>query len=369
MTIRITALSLGILVAFAAGTQAAPLNNPSATLFPTTDKLRSELGDMNKDLTSLAKRLDESKDAVENARKMDEAASALVKGMDKTDDDLVRIIRQLKPISGIPQLRLLKAVVANLESLQKDVHDVRVKADKAEKEVFKPLSAKLKEAESDLKLTIAECKGAASRANLTRGALGLSETVIQGQGSPAGAVAALENLSKGVRTGIAPAYAGVKSLDNASDDAEKAVEHLETALKGLTALQPAVAKVTKDLIPIDSSAREMDKVLSKKLELKLFGKKFGFSVRQVLEGPGKVADFVLKPFDELANKALAPVLKKFKLQLSLPKEFAKIPTELSSATARATSVNTPLKDLEKTLDSKFITNFEHDLDKVPNNKK
>jgi hypothetical protein len=161
----------------------------------------------------------------------------------------------------------------------------------------------------------------------------------------------------------------VDSLDDAADDARKAAESFVRVVKGLTALRPAVAKLAKDLRPVDSAAREMDKVLSKKLELKIVGKKFGFSVRQILEGPGKVADFVLTPFDALADKALTPVLKKFKLQLALPASFARIPTQLTAAAGKAPGLNGPVKELEAALDSTFLADFQKTLVAVPQNVK
>ena len=64
--------------------------------------------------------------------------------------------------------------------------------------------------------------------------------------------------------------------------------------------------------------------------MKVFGKRVGFTVRQVIEGPGKVADIFLKPLEKLADAALKPVLHALHLEVRTPRELVAIEHSLDA---------------------------------------
>lgn len=358
MTWRPTTIAIGFLVALTGSATAAP------TALPQTTALRHELDGVRQDLTSLADRLERVEESVEDARKKVEAASNLVKALDAADDKLARVIREAKPLSGIPQLRVLRPLVTNLEQIRKQVHAARVKADQANKDVLRPLAARLRETERDLTLAVRECDAAAGWARAAELGMGFAQDGVEARGRPQ-EVAPLERAAAAARRGTGPLETALAELDVAAGAAEKEAVKLATAVKAVTLLSPGLVKLNRDLTPVDKAAGELGKVMSKKVAVKLFGKEFGFTVRQVLEGPGKIADFALKPLMALADKATAGVLKKLKLQVPAPRGLGDLNKRLAAVATAATRLDRPFDRLGESLDTAFLDEFRDSIAALP----
>ena len=108
--------------------------------------------------------------------------------------------------------------------------------------------------------------------------------------------------------------------------------------------------------PGEKVANDLDKVMSKRLETKLpvppF-KKVGFSVRDVLEQPGKVLDLALKPLETMAKKALEPVTKKLNLRIPPPKGFDDLARAMSQLSSAAKNLEGTLARCESQLQGEW----------------
>ena len=287
----------------------------------------------------------------------------VIRGLGQIDDLLIRVTRQLDPVSKLPPTRTLRPLVANLTKLQKQIHKIRVKGDNLNKKVLKPLHKRLKSLESNLKTAIADMDEAARTADQSRRHLDTLSDFVQSHNIPASYVA-LEKLSQKTRAGIHPLNAGLKKADDASRAVEDDLNGLTKDLSGVTSSGPAVQKLQKDLAPVDKSSRELDKVLNRRISLKVLGKNYGFTVRQVIEGPGKLLDVILKPLEKLADAALKPVLHSLKLEIKPPRELAEIEHSLDAVAARQAKATQSIAQLESALQNTGLASFRKSLDEL-----
>jgi hypothetical protein len=369
MKLRIASLALFVLFTFSqakvdagppSSHRAASRNSASSAQLPETNLLINELQQSDTTLTSLSARTERAEKTTGHAAAIVNATSLVIRGIDQIDDLLIRVTRQLDPVSKLPPTRELRPLVANLTQLQKQVHKVRVKGDKVQEQHLKPLHEHLENLEDQLKVSAAELKTGAGAADQARRHLVTLRDVVQSSNVPA-ADAALDTLSKRTRAGIRPVNAGLKSADDASRAVEDELNGLIRDLSGVTSSESAVRKLQRDLAPVDKAARELDKVLNKRIAIKLFGKEYGFTVRQVIEGPGKVADFILKPLQVLADAALKPVLHAFKLEIKPPRELAAIEHSLDAAAARQAVVTQSIARVESALNNIGLAAFRESL--------
>ncbi len=340
-------------------TQRAPDTSSSLKL-PETNSLCEELQQSNKTLISLSARTARMKTTVGNARMAVDAASTVIRGIDKIDDTLIRVIRQIDPVSKLPPTRALRPLAENLTKLQKQIHKIRVKGDNLQKKVLKPLRSRLKSLESKLKTAIAEMDTAARRADQARRHVQTLRDFVEAHYNQA-AAGALETLAQKTRAGIEPLNAGLKRVDDNSGAAENELNGLMKDLSGATTSAPAVRKLDKDLIPVDKASRELDKVLNKHIGAKVLGKYYGFTVRQVIEGPGKLLDIILKPLEKLADKALEPVLHSLKLEITPPRELEAIQRSLDAVVKREATLTRSLDHFESALQSTSLAAFQNSL--------
>ncbi|HEY2787203.1 MAG TPA: hypothetical protein VGJ05_19745 [Fimbriiglobus sp.] len=328
--------------------------------FPQTTALLGELATTHRSLDNLAKNLDTAKSRVEESRTGVKLASALIKQIDKADDGMARDIKQLKTMAAIPTLKMLPPLVKLLEDVRKKVHTVRVKGDKFNADVLKPLAEKLKTLADDIKVTITQVKGSAAHAGVAQLGLGGAKTVIEQRGSKRSEVAGLERTSKVAQVGVKPAAAGIATLDKTTNDIVSNVNRLLPSLKDVATLKPGIDKFDNDLKPFDSVASGLDKVLSHRITIKVLTAKASFTVRQILEGPKNVSNILLKPLELAADKAVEGVMKAFHLKLQAPKEIEQMEAKIEAVGRAATQFPNSF-----TLNSQFLNTYDQSLATLP----
>ena len=122
----------------------------------------------------------------------------------------------------------------------------------------------------------------------------------------------LEQLAAGARPAVRPFNQILREIDGAGAGVEGELNAVGGQLKQLTRMKSGIDRLQRELAPIARKANDLNRVLNKSLSFKIpFGKRVSFSVRTVIESPGKVMDIALKPLQKLAQKALQPVLGKF----------------------------------------------------------
>ena len=180
---------------------------------PQTSQLDQELRQTGQSLDSIAARTSRVEHSVQSARKNAQDVGGIGKAIAQIDDRISRIKRQLESVSKIPQLRLVRPLVANLEGVRKQIHAIRLKTDKINREVIQPLIARLKKVERKLETKVAEFRHAASQTAQTRRKLTELRSFVESRGYRSAEVAALESLAKPARSAIRPVQQVVSQTD------------------------------------------------------------------------------------------------------------------------------------------------------------
>ncbi|MEP3930399.1 MAG: hypothetical protein ABJM55_17045, partial [Rhodopirellula bahusiensis] len=105
----------------------------------------------------------------------------------------------------------------------------------------------------------------------------------------------------------------------------------------------------------EKTAAKLQKTLGKKLSIKIpFSKKtVSFSIRDILEKPGKVLGVVLKPLEKLADKLLQPVLKELKLEIKAPSGIANLNSELNQLPSIEASLRREANQLKQQITTRL----------------
>ena len=269
---------------------------------PQTTALDKELRQIHKSLTATTERTKKAKTTVTNGRYAAEAAVKMIDQIPPVEKQVSRLERELSSISKIPQFKLLKPVAKAMTGLKGKVKTIKERAESLRDKKIKPsikkmksLEAKLTKLNSGLNLASHETVSAVRNVNLLR------NFVISNK-YPAGQVNALEALSKTTRYPVSPAQKALNEFDSACTDLENLVNTYKSMLVNLSKLKPGLEKVKTKMKPIDDKMKSIAKVLDKKLEFKIplsKGKKVSFSVRQVIETPGKILDIAVKPLTKI----------------------------------------------------------------------
>ena len=332
---------------------------------PESTALAGELRGLQDELGSTAGRLDSAKRQVKSARGKVRDAVTLVRLIRATDGRLGRIIRELKSASALPPLRAARPMVKSLEHAKKLIHDIRKKADHAEKRVLKPLDAELAKAERGLSLALTQCRATSAQAGLSAGALIASQHALRLAGYPRRPVIELERASAEVSPAVGALRRGLAACNRATAQAEGQARKMAASLNPLLAVTHHVRTFEKSLKPADDVARHLDKVLSTRVGVKMFGKFFGFTVRQVIEGPDKVAKAVLKPLKKLADKALGGVKGKFTVRVKLPGELGKLPAKFDRASAELGRLMGLTRGIDFALHARAMAGLRESLKRMP----
>ena len=340
------------------GNQGRP--NQSSANMPNTSKLDNELRDTGQSLNALASRISNIEKSVELARKRAQDIASMAKTLARIDGKVSRIKRQLESVSRIPQLRLLRPLVSNLEKVRKQLHKVRVKADQVNRDVVKPLVSRLKNTERKLESKVAEIRQAASMTQQARQKLSQFRSFVESHGFNRGEVRALEAMVGPVRSTIRPVNQMIAQMDRSLGRVDREFNSLAQKLNAVSKAKGSLNKLERDLSSVDKAARNLDKVLSKKISIK-FPVKFSVSIRQLLEAPGKVLDIVLKPLEKLAEKALSPVLKKLKLEVRVPGEVNSLTSKLNNLKSAVSGIGSSFDKVERALKSQLPNQYQNQV--------
>lgn len=299
---------------------------------PEHSRLQNELSATQQQLQPLTARVQRALSATTAARNKIRQAVTIIRRVGQIDDTLARIIRQLTPLAKLPPTRSVDPLVDALTAVKKQIHRVRVKADAIHKSVLTPADQKLKPIETGLTATVDKLKDGIARINQTKAHADTLRELVASRGDKSADVRTLESLSSTTRAALPPVRSSVKALDESSAAIEREINQFTSTMTALTNFSPMIETLWDGVEPINKAARDLDKTLNERIEIDVLGAKTGFTVRQILEGPGNVADAVLKPLEKLAEDAIRPVLKALKLEIQPPKELTALLAAFDSLT-------------------------------------
>ncbi len=331
----------------------------SSGKLPQTSQLDQELQSSYAELQSLAARLSRMEKSVESARKAAQSIAKMIKTIDRLEKKVSRIKRQLDSLSKIPQLRVFRPLVKNLEQVRKQVHNLRLKADRVNRETIQPLISRLRKAERKLETKVAEVRQLAGQTQQGRQKLAQLRRFVESRGYKNREVRALESLARPIRPTVRPLRQVVSEINRSLGSADRTLATLASKLAAVSKAQRALGKLDKDLSSADKIAANLDKVLSKKLTIKF--PKFSISLRQFLEAPGKLIDLVVKPLEKLARKILAPVLRKAKFKVPVPREVTRLSGQFDKLKSVASGLGSSIANVERSLNRQFPTNYRNKL--------
>ncbi len=314
---------------------------------PQTRALDADLARLSAEVRDAANRLQQLRREVQSARRDVQRAGQVVKSLDRMDQRLTTLIRRLHPYRYVPQVRTaVKVLLNNLSYLQKSIHNVRVKADQANSKVIQPLASRLRKFETQLKKPIDTLAMLAVTTNQARTKLAQAAAVAQSQSY---ARRTLEDSARQIRPTVTSLVRTASQVNAEAGSVQRKLNSFSRSLASFATMQRSLSEMDRDLAPGEKVARDLDNVLSKRLTIKLpippF-KRVGFSVRDILEKPGKVIDIVLKPLEKLANKLLQPVIKKLHLRIKTPAGLDSLSRTLNQLPATANSLQRDLARYE-----------------------
>ena len=123
-------------------------------------------------------------------------------------------------------------------------------------------------------------------------------------------------------------------------------------MASLWSVERTLASFERSLRPADKLASDLGRVLNKRISVKIGPiKPKGFTIRQVLEGPQKIAKKLLRPLEKLANKALQPIMKKIKVRLPVPKALTQFSNKLNRLPANLTPLSRSIDRISPSFDN------------------
>lgn len=332
----------------------------SSNKLPKTKQLDGDLQQMQGGINGLAAKLNRIEKSIETARKRAQDVASMIKSIGRLDDKVYRIKRELDSLTKIPQLRMLKPLAKGLGKVRDQLHTVRKKADEANRNHLKPLISRLKKIENKVDAKAREIRGLASQVKQGRYKLEELSSFVASRGFKKHEVRALESLSKSVRPTLRSTNNVISDMNRELGNVDRDFNSLAQKLNGIAKAKSSVKKLERDLAAADKAARDLNKVLSKKISIK-FPVKVSVSVRQIIEAPGKLIDVVVKPLQKLAEKALKPVTKKFQINLKMPREITALTGKLNSLKSAANNLNSPTQKIEKALKKQIPGKFKSKL--------
>ncbi|GAB5512534.1 hypothetical protein [Rhodopirellula baltica] len=343
-------LSIPFLLAFAATTLNA---SPIPSNMRETRAIDSDLARIEKECQTLQNRLTQLRQQVKTARDGVNHAIDATRAIKATDERLITLIDNLKPYTSVPKVRTIaRTLRKNLQRVQEQIHTLRKKTDKAEKDILRPAKDRLKDLEQSI--LGGEFKLASYKKTISTWRRDLQTNAARANSIPGGA-AAFDATSRVART-------TVQSIANVLTETRQSIDRVGNNLtqwndpiRAFMTMDQSLSSFEKKLAPAEKTAAKLEKTLGKKLSIKLpFGKKtITFSIREILETPGKVLGVVLKPLEKLADKLLQPVLKELKLEIKAPSGIANLNSELNRLPAIEASLRREADQLQQQITTRL----------------
>lgn len=358
-----TLFTLGLGVSVSHANTTVPSSNRNLT---ETQALERELNLTQQALASTSARLKRLQSSARSGRKKAEEVSSMIKQIRSVEDQIGRLEKQLSTLSKIPQLKMLKPLVSSLKSLKGQVNKIRVKADKVRKEKIDPAIKKIKDFEYEVSKVSSQVKAAEVETIAAKKQLLQMKNYVTANGYKRYQVSALESFAQTAKYAASPMRKALSEIDSTSADAESKINAYAQALSAVAKLKSGVDKIKSDLAPIDKKARDLDRVLSKRISFKIpFSKKrVSFTVRQVLESPGKIIGVAVKPLTSIAKKLLSPLTKKFKINIKAPSELREIEAKLASLQNKILNLDSAQNKFRQNAKSQAITKYRAVMSKL-----
>ncbi|CAD74889.1 MAG TPA: hypothetical protein DDX19_07770 [Rhodopirellula baltica] len=319
-------LSIPFLLAFAATTLNA---SPIPSNMRETRAIDSDLARIEKECQTLQNRLTQLRQQVKTARDGVNHAIDATRAIKATDERLITLIDNLKPYTSVPKVRTIaRTLRKNLQRVQEQIHTLRKKTDKAEKDILRPAKDRLKVLEQSI--LGGEFKLASYKKTISTWRRDLQTNAARANSIPGGA-AAFDATSRVARPTVQSIATVLTNTRQSLDRVGNNLTQWNDPIRAFMTMDQSLSSFEKKLAPAEKTAAKLEKTLGKKLSIKLpFGKKtITFSIREILETPGKVLGVVLKPLEKLADKLLQPVLKELKLEIKAPSGIANLNSELN----------------------------------------
>ncbi|MCC9657797.1 hypothetical protein [Rhodopirellula halodulae] len=324
---------------------------------PHTRLLDSDLAQIQTDCEALRGRLTQLRQQVKTAR--DGVGHAIdatktIRSMDKKVKDLVD---DLQPYTSIPKVRTLaRTLRKNLERIQEQLHTLRKKTDKAEEDVLRPMRDRLRSMEQTI--FGAEQKLVAYSRTITQRRQDLQGLVSRARSVPGG-VPAAESVSRVTRPSVQTFASGLRNVRQQVDRFGNGLTQLNAPVRVYMQVDQSLISFDKKLAPAEKTVAKLEKTLGKELTIKVpfSRKKLQFSIREILEAPGKILGVVLKPLEALADKVLQPVLKELKVEIKAPKGLEELARELNSLPALQRSMQREADQFQRSLEQQLEQSF------------
>ncbi|MFO8021508.1 MAG: hypothetical protein R6U65_03500 [Perlabentimonas sp.] len=273
---------------------------------------RGEHNKLQAKMNGVSKNVDKSVDVMNKVTYISGQTQSLNSSMKKTESTL-------RVFSSIPKVGIVTTTLArSVNMAQKPVGAASDKFTKVEKPVITPT-----------KNLVVKTQGIV---NKTKSTMGKTESVLQTTENytlhfkDCAATVTEENNFKEAEKAIDEINKSLKTTNNALGNINKGLDVVNKNVKPIAGLSGTVNKVEKGLKDVDKVMSKVDpivnnlnKVLDKSFTLNLGFKKFTFSVKKILTGLPKEVKMIMGKFEDLAMKALDPVLKKFKIEVpSIP---------------------------------------------------
>ena len=338
---------------------------------PQTTLLDKELRSIHKSLLATSARVKKAKTTVTNGRYAAQAAEKMIDQIPSVENQVARLEREVKSISKIPKFKMLDPVAKALSRLKGKITLMRKRADQIKKFKIQPAIKKMKKIEAKLTNLKSKLDHASLETVTAVGHLNSLRSFVISQNFPDIQVRALEALSKTTRYPVAPVKKALTEFDSACIDLEKQINTFKGHLNKLTKLKPGLDKVKNSLKPIDKKIKSIAKVLDKKLEFKIplsKGKKVSFTVRKIIEAPGKILDIAVKPLTKAADKLLKPLTKNLKFNIKPPKEIQKISAQLDSLNRFSLNIDRPAFKLDSPVNLRAVEDYRNSIKKFSSTK-
>ncbi|TVS18849.1 MAG: hypothetical protein EA424_10065 [Planctomycetaceae bacterium] len=284
---------------------------------------------------------------VRAARQDVEKAIQVTTSIRRNDERLRRLIRQLRPYESIPKVRTAVQVLArNLREIQTMFHKVRTRTDSAERNVLRPTAQRLRKFEGDLREHRRKILAMVSDAEQARTRLSQTARIADSQNA---ARRSLEHAARAVRPRIQSLSNSFAEVNSLAANFRAELSTMRRGLASFWTVQNSLAHMDRQLKPAENTIGQLDRVLSRRVEVKLFTKTFGFSVREVLETPGKIAGPILRPIESQVERLLQPLLNRLNIRIDPPKGLDALLGSLTRLTTASNKLEQSLKQTEEKL--------------------
>jgi len=248
----------------------------------------------------------------------------------KADTDMTHISRTLKAFNVIPTVNNFTKIAGKIvRDGDRPVHGMVLKFNSVERPVITPLKnsvASLATISANMATKVQKIDTVVRQTRMTINEI---QKCLEKQKNPKALIKAGQD-AKEINKGLVQAN---KVLNTTN----RSLDRISSGVKTIARLQPLVKKVAdasrkigKPIKDIGKATHEIDKVLDKKISIKIFRKRISTSVRKILTGAvPKIVKKLLNKFSKLAMKALDPVLKKLKIRIPKIKGIDQLKRDLN----------------------------------------